>query len=564
MAKQTECRSVLHAALSLVGSLDADDVLTSYLSSACELTGADCAVLGVLDNHGETTQVLHFGLSPERAAQINSADLSLTRPATEYGAKAAHPELPDAFAIHNEEASAQIIGLPAWSRPLRNHLVAVLRIQDKVVARLILCNKEDGFSEEDGRRVRDLSAATAVALENARQYAASLNRHRWIEASQAISTMLLQGSEEEEALELIAHKVREAAEADTALIVLPSLGDSWVCEIAAGYGTEELIGIVFPPNGRAVSALRAGAGMVVDSLARARTLRVPQLGQFGPALYAPLMARGKGTGVLILLRNRGRKEFAREDLEMAESFAAQAALALEIAASRHNEDRAALLDERARIGRDLHDLAIQQLFASGMQLEAARSRIAAGERDDAAVVALLDGVLSSVDDSVRQIRAIVRSLKEPDENVDLTERLRREASLARTALGFAPSLVVCLDGVSLASLEDPGEAAVQLSGRVDHDLADDVVAVVREGMSNAARHAHCTSLQVRVDVRGQGARGAVMVSVIDDGVGVPNDRTRNSGLENLAARARRHRGTFSIGRAETGIGTHLSWTAPLV
>lgn len=553
MPAPSNCKNMLHAALALVGNLDTDHVLSTFLSSACELTEAGFAVLAVLDNHGEAIQVLHHGLSPERAAQIDSADLSVTP----------EQELPEFYAIQNQEVSAQSVGLPAWSRPIRNQMAVTLRVHDKVFARLFLCNKDAGFDAQDGLLMQDLSSATAVALENARQYAASLNRHRWISASHTISTTLLRGSDEEEALELIAQKVREAAKADTALIVLPGVGNTWVCEIAAGQGTEELIGIVFPPNGRAVTALRAGAGMVVDSLARARTLRVPQLGKFGPALYAPLMARGKGTGVLILLRNRGREEFAREDLEMAESFAAQAALALEIAASRHNEDRATLLDERARIGRDLHDLAIQQLFASGMQLEVAKSRVAAGERDDAALVELLDDVLSSVDDSVRQIRAIVRSLKEPDENVDLAERLRREASLARTALGFAPSLVVCLDGVSLAESVDPGLAAAQFSGRVDQDLADDVVAVVREGMSNAARHAHCSSLQVRVDVAGQAPRGRVMVSVIDDGVGIPQDRTRNSGLDNLAARARRHRGSFTLGRTETGTGTHLAWSASL-
>lgn len=547
--------ALLAATLELASELDLSEALRIFVRSACTITGARYGALSVLDNRGETAQFVQHGMSSADAAL-------LPHPPLGHGVIGAIPDH-GTLRIDSLDGHPQFSGFPAGHPPMENYLGTALRLRDQTFGRLYLCDKEGGFSAADATNVETLAAAAAVAVQNARLFAEARNRGRWLSASQQITTTLLQGTEEEEALALIARLVREVAEADTALIVLPSIGQSWVCEIADGHEAAGLIGIQFPPQGRAVTVLRDGAGLVVDSLARARTLRVPQLARFGPALYAPLMARGSGIGVLILLRRRGRMEFARSDLEMAESFAAQAALALEFASARHAEDRAALLDERARIGRDLHDLAIQQLFATGMQLETARAGIARGEENQQRVEELLNQALTSVDDSVRQIRAIVRSLKEPDQEVDLPERIRREASLARTALGFAPSFTIELDGVSLAGAPNSEELTQQVSDRVDSDISDDVVAVVREGLSNAARHARAASVQVRVAVSGHGLLGHVLVEVLDDGVGVPADRTRNSGLENLAARARRHRGTFTVGRTETGAGTHLVWQVPL-
>jgi len=246
---------------------------------------------------------------------------------------------------------------------------------------------------------------------------------------------------------------------------------------------------------------------------------------------------------------------------MAEALAVQAALALELAAARHSEDLSNLLGERQRIGRDLHDLAIQQLFATGMQLDGARQRLTSEGRGDLACV--MEEALNSVDESVRQIRAIVQSLRDLDEAVVLVERLRREASIGRTALGFAPSLVLTVDGVAVK--DDAEDAALldAVDSRVDADIADDLVAVVREGLSNAARHARASSVQVRITVDGSGPTGHVFVEVEDDGVGVPLEQSRRSGLDNLAARARRHHGTFSLVRSDQVHGSLLRWQVPL-
>ncbi len=555
-----ESRSrLLGAAIGLTASLDLDTVMRGFVDSASGLTGARFAALAVLDNRGDTANFVHHGVDEATAQALGRAPHG-------HGIFAHIPN--EGHLLLNSIAEHPAFrGWPADHPRMENFLGVPVRIREQVFGRLYLADKPGGFTDDDAHAVEQLASAAAVAVVNAQRYADARDRERWVTVSQEITTQLLSGTEEEEALELIAKKVREVARADAALIVLPSIGDTWMCEIADGVGAADVIGAVFPPEGRARTVLANGVGMIVDSMSRARSMRVPQLGRYGPALYAPMMAQGMGRGVLILLRLQGAAEFTTAELEVAEVVAAQAAVALELAAARHAQDVSSLLEERQRISRDLHDLAIQQLFATGMQLESARQTVAANP-ETAWAAPTVEAALTSVDESVRQIRSIVHSLKEPDEAVGLVERLRRETSLARTGLSFAPSLVISVDGRLVRDSGDDelslgASPAELLDARVDDDIADDVVAVVREGLANAARHAHASSVQVRVSVRGSGPTGRVSIEVEDDGVGVDRASTRRSGLDNLAVRARRHHGTFSLTRTESGDGTLLSWQVPL-
>ena len=197
---------------------------------------------------------------------------------------------------------------------------------------------------------------------------------------------------------------------------------------------------------RAWRVVEEGTGLITASLARARTVATPAHAVVRPRPLRPRAGARRRRGGAHPAAQVGAPPFEPSDLTTAASFAAQAALANQLAAGRHAQDLAALLDERERIARDLHDLAIQQLFATGLQLETVRRRAARGV-DATELTAILDEALDNVDGSVRQIRRIVHDLRDPDAATGLVERLRREASLARTGLGFAPSLIVTLDGV---------------------------------------------------------------------------------------------------------------------
>lgn len=543
------------AVIALASHLELSTVLQQFVETAARLTGARYAAMGVLDAYGETSTFVHTGMDPDDVRRLG-------HPPRGYGVLGAIPKH-GILMLEDLTQHPEFGGFPAGHPPMRTFLGAPVRIGDQVFGRLYLSEKPGGFTERDAQTVRLLAAAAAGAVENSRILSSARDRERWLRVEQEITTTLLSGVGEEEALEMIAARVRQVADADAAIIVLPSIGDAWVMEIVDGDDADEFIGTVMPEEGRAMTVLRDGQGVIVDSLSRSQVLRVPAMRRFGPALYAPMQANGRGIGVLILLRREDRPPFVPSDLTTAESFAGQAALALVLAEARHAQDVAALLDERARIARDLHDLAIQQLFATGMQLEAARNAVREGQHHPVKLAAVLETALASVDDSVRQIRSIVHSLRDPDANVALVERLRREASLARSGLGFAPSLLISVDGRIGETSEEEAALAQIIDARVDADLADDVVAVVREGMANAARHARASSVFVRVSVVGSGPSGRVHITVEDDGSGVDIAVTRRSGLENLAARARRHGGSCSITAGSSGRGSTLVWQAPL-
>ena len=174
----------------------------------------------------------------------------------------------------------------------------------------------------------------------------------------------------------------------------------------------------------------------------------------------------------------------------------------------------------------------------GMRLTRLRGRLDEGHLGD------VDVSLESLDRVVRQIRSTIRALRDPDEVTGLVERLHGEANRAHHALGFAPVLEVV------------DEALVD--AQVPSDVADDVIAVVREGLSNAARHARAAEVGVRVAVDGT----TLVVEVADDGRGLDPAVGRRSGLDNLVERARRHGGT-SVFEARPDGGTVLRWTASL-
>lgn len=537
--------ALLEAALDFTSTLDLKSALRSFVGQACRLTRAAYGALRVLDTWGATTLLIEH--SEGVTAPAMPAEVIASIPAKGHLRLDRGATLEDSDLI----VADYFIG------------VSVL-VHEQVYGRLYLTGKPGGFTDSDVDVLTALAPAAGVAVENAHLYADARRTERWISASQSLTTTMLEGADEEEALELIARTVREVSRADTAIIVLPSVGDSWAAEIIDGYLADTLLGLTFPPEGRAMSVLHEGTGMIVDSMARAQTMRVPQLCAFGPALYAPLLSRGNTAGVLILLRRIGQPEFNASELSLAESLASQAALALELASARHAEDLATLLDERDRIGRDLHDFAIQQLFATGMQLDAAKQEAIRGDLNPQTFTRTIDRALASIDEAVRQIRQIVHNLREPDQAVALVERIRRETSLTRSLLGFAPSLLITLDGSPINEAEDSERVKIeQIDARIDLDLGDDIVAVVREGLSNIARHARATAASVTVDVFGIGEGGAVKLRIADDGQGIDPDRTRNSGLANMKERARRHGGSFSLDLGIGGLGTQITWSAPL-
>ncbi len=536
--------SIISHALSLTTRLDRTEVLQTFVDSAVELSGARYGAMSVLDSRGETLEFVFSGIPKDHAKFIGN-------PPKGRGVFGDIPN--DSYLIVNDlESYPNRFPWPSNHPLMHNFLGVPVRMLGRVFGRLYLADKAAGFTDADGRSMELLAQAAAIAVENARIYTESSQRAQWIAASRAITTALLEGSDEEEALQLIAREMRRVAQAEVALIILPSVGDSWVCEIACGTDADHFIGVNFPPTGRAQAVIREGTGLIVDSMLRQSLVRVPELMGYGPALYAPMMSKGTPQGVILLLRDNGRPEFDLADLSMAEAVARQAALALELANARLSQSQAAQLEDRAQISRDLHDLAIQQLFASGMELTAVRDGLATESAVPSTVIEKMDNAIQSIDESVTQIRQIIYALRDPSATTPVVERLRHEATKARSSLGFHPTLSIRRGDEEIIS-----GPHTEIDDELGSDIADDVVAVVRECLSNAARHAHATKISVDVHIGNR----RVEVHVEDNGQGVNPALSRRSGLSNLAARARRHHGTFSIRPGGDGAGTTVEWTA---
>ncbi len=524
-------RRLLDAVVSVADGLELESTLRRIVRAAADLTSAPYAALGVLGEDGLHRAFVHTGIDPETAARIGQLPAG-------HGVLGHITRVGRAVRVQDLAEHPASVGFPSHHPMMRTFLGVPVGIGDRVVGNLYLADKPGGFTAEDEDVVVALAAAAAVAVDNAQLYEAARQREAWVGAAQEVTTAMLQGAEEEEALQLVARRAREIARACAAALVLPGWDDQWVLEVADGQLIEDLIGTVMPSAGHAVSVIASGEGIRISDIGNEPTLLVPALRRFGPALYAPLVAGEDRGGVLLLFRNRGDEPFTDEDLIPAQAFATQAALALQLAESRRRAEDAELLEDRQRIARDLHDLVVQELFAMGMRL----TRLRSGVRP--ATASAIDRSLESLDRVVRQIRATIRALRDPHEPTALLDRLRGETARSRSALGFEPELDVACDG-------EPDEF-------VPADIADDMIAVVREGLSNAARHARAGHVQVRVAV----SQNVVSVEVKDDGQGVAPSATRRSGLDNLDERARRHGGTCTAATREHG-GTALRWQVPL-
>jgi signal transduction histidine kinase len=296
----------------------------------------------------------------------------------------------------------------------------------------------------------------------------------------------------------------------------------------------------FPVEGSAAGAVFSrGEPLIYGNL---QDLPYPQsplrASGFGPGLLVPLGAAQTVRGVLVLAKKPGRIPFTQADLRMLTAFAGQAAIALELAEARKDAERLGLLEDRDRIAKDLHDVVIQRLFAVAMTL---MSTVRLVERPEAS--GRLQHAINELDETIRQIRSTIFALQASghDAAPGLRAQIVDLVEGARGHLGFMPGLR--MEG--------------SLDNQVSTEIAEQLLAVLREALSNVVRHAKATKADVSVEA----ADERLMLVVRDNGVGLPPDG-RRSGLRNLAERAELLGGSFEIAAGQEG-GTRLCWSVPL-
>ncbi|MGW0232250.1 histidine kinase [Actinopolymorpha singaporensis] len=362
-----------------------------------------------------------------------------------------------------------------------------------------------------------------------------------------ITSAMLAGTGTDELWSLIASRARAASNADVALVMLPTDDPNWLTTVAAaGEGADTLLGQRVPLNGSITGLTLTGEPQLWKDWAEHTDLYPPArswVAPFGPGMGVPMVdPEGVRLGALGVAKRRGRPNFDDLDVAMLSSFASQAVLAKQQEEHRAQAEGLRLLEERDRIARDMHDHVLQELFAAGIRLQ---SMAAAADAEPRAQLRqrLLETV-ATLDDVIGQIRMTIFGLRpspvpyqQPGDGV--RQRVLEVVRDATPSLGYAPSI----------HFNGPIEL-------VDDAITGDLLAVVREALSNTARHAHATQASVDITVNGSG----LTVRVCDNGRGI-GDTTRRSGLRNLRVRAERHHGTFTID--SPGEGADLTWNVPL-
>ncbi|MFE0965475.1 sensor histidine kinase [Streptomyces fungicidicus] len=531
--------TLLDAVLAIGTGLDLDVVLRRITESAVTLVDAQYGALGVLGEEGKIRQFITVGMDEDTIRTIGHYPEG-------HGILGLLIKEPEPLRLADLGRHSDSVGFPAGHPPMTTFLGAPVRVRDQVFGNLYLTDKRGGaeFDDDDEAVLRMLAAAAGVAIDNARLYEDTRRRERWLAASSELTRGLLSGTDPDQVLHQVAATVRTLSGADLVTLAVPfDGGDELVIEAADGEGAERVQGLVLAATTLAAKVYQSNERITSGALSEE-----PQAGggsaaqiDLGPGFLLPLGGGEHVRGVLQVANLAGGAEFSDATMTMISGFADQAALALEIAEHRREAEHLVVLSDRDRIARDLHDLAIQRLFASGLTLNSVLGRVS----DRPEVAERVQRVVDDLDDTIKTVRGTIYALHERDRSDGrgrLRAKLLAETDQAAAMLGFTPAL--------------------RMTGLLDTDVpaghAEHLVAVLRETLSNAARHAHATAVEVTAETDGSRLR----LRVADNGSGIDAAVTRRSGLDNLSRRAAGLGGSFTL-TPNQPTGTIAEWTVPL-
>jgi signal transduction histidine kinase len=510
--------ALLDAFAAISSDLDTGSVLTRLVSSACELTGAQYGALGVIGHDGRLADFVTHGMDQAAVDAIGELpvgqgllDVRLERFAT--------MRLED---LSDHPAS---VGFPSQHPEMKTLLRVPVSVRGTAFGQLYLTERQDGrpFTRYDELLVQALTSVAGFVIENARAYGVSERRRRWLELFGDLTELLMPPITLTDALERIAAAARDASESRSASVVqVPAKGVPFA---AATSG--EPFELTEQEQDRFNRTVRAVVeqGEVVDLV----------LGEDRVARMAPLRAHLALPGVLVISHQHRGRPHELEERELLSSFADQAALALDRTQALEDREQMAVVSDRDRIARDLHDVVIQRLFATGLHMQSIRS---AAPNDE--LRARIDQSVKDLDQTIRDIRGTIFELQTRPQNSLRTE-VRDAVREFLPDLGFAPS--------------------VEMTGPVDTSVEQQVqqqlVSVLREALSNVGRHAEATKVSVELQVTPTHLR----LRISDNGKGLPEDRTEY-GLRNARRRAVLLGGALDLWPNEP-TGTVFVWSVPL-
>jgi signal transduction histidine kinase len=531
---QERVQHLLDAFMDVSSGLDLDATLRRIVEAGVGLVDARYGALGVLGEGGGLSAFIHVGIDDELRARMGALPEG-------KGVLGQLITDPHALRIRDLSQHPASVGFPPHHPEMHTFLGVPLLVRGTVFGNLYMTEKRNGeFTAEDEAVLIALAGAAGIAIDNARLYAEGEVRRRWLLALSDVRALLLDATSLDGALTLIAERLAALTEADATWVLQGPDADDGTYTVAAqtGTGLQDLTGRRLHPADHPV------LGALQHTDASYVSLDLSGLAYEGPndhvawghTLGFRLRAAHTDDAVIIVGRVAGAPPFGDSVAPLITSFAEQAALALDVAARQRLARQLDVYEDRDRIARDLHDHVIQRVFAAGLALQSVLPRVA-----DAEVRRRIQGVVVALDDTVRDIRTTIFDLHTTDADPHADSTRRRVLDVVTEIAGDAPAPTVRMSGA--------------VDSLVTGDLAADVEAVVREAVSNVARHSGAAHVTVTLDVADD-----VVVEVVDDGRGI-DERTARSGLRNLEQRARARGGGMTVTALPDG-GTRLRWHAP--
>lgn len=529
---------LMDAVVALADDRTLDELLAHITRVAADLVGARYAAIGVFDTsrRRRLRSFITHGMDEAATAAVGSPPRGsgLLRSLLEHGETLRLDDIaghPDAY------------GFPEGHPPMATFLGVPIRIHDEVYGNLYLTEKADStaFTAEDARLVEALADAAGVAIDHARVRREAARREEWLAAAAELTARVLRPDVDTDPLQIVADRARELAGADVAWVVAGPDAHHLRVRVVSGMPADPAALARLDLSGSvAAEVVRSGTAFVGDDFsADPRAVDVSgELGwdPLGVAALVPMRSAAGISGTLAVAWSRDSERAPADlDASLLALFAEQAALALHVARARCDQERLTLLEERDRIARDLHDLVIQRLFAVGLSLQETL-RLAPTDP----VAQRLDHAITDLDLTIADIRRAIFGLSTAPAGSDLRVGVRDVVDRAAATLKFRPHLRF--------------EGPVRFT--VEDDVAADVLAVLTEALSNAARHANPSACTVELS-----AREGVRLRVTDDGVGMAEAPAEASGLANMRWRAERHGGRLTVTTAP-GAGTQLDWWVP--
>ena len=543
-------RRLVDVGRSLVTVLDPEAVFERLLGVARELTGAQYAAIGVLDEKRERLErFLTAGIDEETHRAIG--DLPRGR-----GVLGVLIREPRPLRLRDVGAHAQSYGFPLAHPPMRSFLGVPIMIEGEAWGNLYLTEKADGeeFTEEDEEATVILADWAAIAIGNARLYRTVRERRdelertiRGLETTTEVSRALGGVTDLDRVLELVVKRSRALIDARAAEIALLE-GDEFVIAAVAGEGVEGLKGMRMPvAESIAAAAMRTGRQQRFDRIPR-ESFAARELGA-RTAIVTPMIFRDRPVGFLVVTdRLQGDRPFNDEDERLLQAFAASAATAV-ATAQNASEDAVrrgieASEAERTRWARELHDETLQQLAGLRVLLSGAR-RSGEADRMSGAIESALEQITTAIGD----LRSLITEL--------------RPAALDE--LGAKPALESLVERVARQTdLEIQLEVDLayengQASERHTAEVESTIYRLVQEALTNVGKHAQAT----RVEIRVTDTDGRVTVVVRDDGAGFdPAQGSAGFGLVGMRERLALVHGTLEIESAP-GAGTAIRASIPV-